>query len=596
MRIRDLLLAVPILIALHLSGCGGGGGGGGAATQAILTVTTDWSKHSQANGGLSERISILDANGIVQTSAIVTQSAGTVQTTALTALPVGRYHFLGQLYSGQNLAGTQVGQLDEWIDLNTDKTNLIAVGAAPAKIVVSPATSSIKVQQSQQFFANGIDQTQRSVYLPTGNFTWTALGNVVNVDANGIAIGTAPGNGSVRATYTPTGQLGAATISVSPISVTTSKWTIMVYLNAANDLDSFAIPNFVQMQKAAQNPNVRILVQFKQAFIPGESENPSFVGTRRYLVKADTTSSTVTSTLVQDMGTGVDMGSATTLNNFVKWSQHYYPADRYCLVVWNHGNGWRSRALSNRGPTRGVSYDDDSGNHIDTWQLQAALNVGKPLDIVAWDASLMQMAEVAGELKTVAKYIVGSEESPPGSGYPYDLIFAKFRDNPDKDTPTLCRSFVDGMIQYYTVAGTHITQSVLDVSQLSNLGTAIDGLAGALIGNAGLLGTIVPSIRTQAQGYPPADPVRLYRDLYDVCRLLNANAGTPTEVKAAASNVQSAIASSVLYEKHSTDSSNSHGISIDFSDSTSFAPVSSDYSNLNLAQTTRWDSWLQAAP
>ena len=595
MRTRFFPFLLPLLVLCLLSGCGGGGGGG-AATQAIITITTDWTNHARANGGLSERLQVLDLNGIVQTSAIVTQSTANVQTTALSALPVGRYHLQGQLYSGQNLNGTQVGQIDQWIDLSVNYSESIAVGVVPAKIVVTPATAKVQVQQSQQFYANGVDQVQRAVYLPTANYTWSVLGSVATIDNTGLALGTAPGSGSVRATYAPSGQVGGATLTVTPITTTTSKWTVMVYLNAANDLDSFSVPNFVQMQKVAQNANVRIVVQFKQAFIPGESENPSFIGTRRYLVKPDTVSTTVTSTLIQDMGTGVDMGSPTTLNNFIKWSQQYYPADRYCLIVWNHGNGWRSRSLRNPTPTRGVSYDDDSGNHIDTWQLQSALTVGAPIDIVAWDASLMQMAEVACEMKTVAKYIVGSEESPPGTGYPYDLVLAKFRDNPDSDTVTLSHAFVDGMINYYTVAGSHITQSVLDVSQLNNLETAIDGLGAALSANVGSLGTIVPTVRSQAQAYPPSDVIRIYRDLYDVCRLLKSSSGVPLAVATAATNVQTAIGNCVLYEKHSTDSSGSRGIAIDFSDSGSFASVSADYANLNLAKNTSWDSWLTVAP
>lgn len=595
MRSRFPYLLLVLVFCL-LAGCGGGGGGHSSPTQAVLTITTDWTLHTQPSGGLSERLQVLDSNGIVQTSAVVTQSVGNVQTTALAALPLGRYHFLAQLYSGQNLTGTQVGQIDQWVDLTLNFSETIAVGATPAKVVVSPTTAAIQVQQTQQFYATGVDQTQRIVYLTTGNFTWSVLGGIATVDTNGIALGTAPGSGSVQVQYTPTGQLGAASLTVSPVTVTNSKWTVLVYLNAANDLDSFSVPNFVQMQKIAQNPQVRLVVQFKQAFIAGESENPSFIGTRRYLVKADTVSSTVTSTLLQDMGTGVDMGSPNTLHDFIVWGQKYFPSTRTCLVIWNHGNGWRSRSPSNRMPTRGVSYDDDTGNHIDTWQLGPALSVSAPLDIVAWDASLMQMAEVACELKSVAKYIVGSEESPPGAGYPYDLVFGKFRDNPDLDTPTLCRSFVDGMLQYYTIAGTHITQSVVDVSQLTALGSSIDSLAGALMANVGSLSTIVPQVRSQAQAYPPGDSVRIYRDLYDVCRLLRISGGIPQPVADAALNVQTAVDNTVLYQKHSNDSPFSKGIAIDFSDAGSFSSVSADYAKLNLAQTTRWDEWLKMAP
>ena len=46
------------------------------------------------------------------------------------------------------------------------------------------------------------------------------------------------------------------------------------------------------------------------------------------------------------------------------------------------------------------------------------------VDVLAFDACLMQMAEVAYEVKDLADYVVGSEETEPGPGYPYDPFLA----------------------------------------------------------------------------------------------------------------------------------------------------------------------------
>ncbi|MCX5844398.1 MAG: clostripain-related cysteine peptidase [Deltaproteobacteria bacterium] len=26
--------------------------------------------------------------------------------------------------------------------------------------------------------------------------------------------------------------------------------------------------------------------------------------------------------------------------DFIKWAVEKYPADQYCLILWNHGSGW----------------------------------------------------------------------------------------------------------------------------------------------------------------------------------------------------------------------------------------------------------------
>lgn len=48
---------------------------------------------------------------------------------------------------------------------------------------------------------------------------------------------------------------------------------------------------------------------------------------------------------------------------------------------------------------------------IQTWDVGTALG-SEHFDIIAWDLSLMQMVEVAYELRNNADYVVGSEERP----------------------------------------------------------------------------------------------------------------------------------------------------------------------------------------
>lgn len=577
-----------------LLGCGGGGGSGTTGTNgstgcnqsnAVLTYRTFW---SNGNGltGQSELVTLRDANGNAVQSQVLNRQVGSSEF-SFAQVATGTYVLSADLYSQADAQGVKVGEIRTQLSLCGSLSFESEAGTVPTSIAVTPNSATFSVQESRSFYASG-SANGRAVFLSPGGVAWDALGGVATVNSTGIAFGTNPGNGSIRATYSSTGASGAAAITVTPLQVQTTKWTVLVYINAANDLFQFSDLNVNQMEQVAQNPQVRFVLQWKQA----QSIFPtsSFNGTRRYLVKPDT-GSQIASQLIQDMGTGVDMGRPDTLKAFIDWGKTYYPADRYVLVVWNHGNGWH-RGIDDLG--RAVSYDDDTGNAIQIWELKQALG-NQQFDIIAWDASLMQMAEVAYEVKDNTKLVAGSEESPPGEGYPYQLIFAKFRDNPDDTTVNLSKAFVDGMLGNPDYATRKITQSVLDTTKLPALATAFGGLATSLKANVANIQVQVDLARDTAQSYSPRVD-RVYRDATDLLGILKTTANIPADVAQNCTQVQSAAAAAIVWEGHNSNSPNSHGISIDFSPASIFVGVANDYNLMQFAQSSGWGTWLQVAP
>jgi hypothetical protein len=401
----------------------------------------------------------------------------------------------------------------------------------------------------------------------------------------------AAGNGTLIATHT-SGAIDTTTVNVTVIDANRSKWTVMVFLNAANDLFPFAGPDVNEMERVAGNSQVRFVVQWKQVRGVGGNSNPTFSGTRRYLVRPDTSSS-INSQVVQEMGVNVDMGRAETLNEFVRWTKLNYPAERYCLIVWNHGNGWH-RDRNPQPVVKGISYDDHTGNAIQTWQLPLAMQ-DQRVDVFSFDACLMQMLEVQSELTSFADYIVASEENTPGYGYPYHVIFAPWAQNPGASTRDLTKSMVDGHVGYDQYQNDVITQSSVDTTRVAAVMTAVDQLAGALIANRDDLTTIVPNIRNSSMKYAFRGDGRHYYDLWDIANRLQ-NASTPTAVKTAAQSVKSAIDAAVIWNGFTPLSAGSHGIAIDFSPRSAFQQYATDYSLTELAQRTRWDEWLAVAP
>lgn len=366
-------------------------------------------------------------------------------------------------------------------------------------------------------------------------------------------------------------------------------------MNAANNLFAESSLNINQMEAVAGNPNVRFVVQWKQS--KKMFAGSSFDGVRRYLVKADADLNVVHSQiiekdLVDSNGNALDFGDAATLRDFIDWGLANYPADRVALIVWNHGNGWKRSPHEEQ--TRGVSYDDEYGTRIDTDQLDDALGP-HTFDLVVWDASLMQMTEVAYELRDKAQFVIGSEESPPTEGYPYDRVFKPFRDTPGAPTATLARSFVSETLAFPPYANRRITQSVLDSSKLGDLANAVSDLGAALVSNRAQMANIVPRVRDNAQAYSPT-PLRFYRDLNHVCQLLEADPATTSLVRSASSKVRAAIRAALVWEGHNGLSPNSHGIAIDFSPGLTFQSYRPEYLQLKFAKDTAWDEFLATAP
>ena len=339
-----------------------------------------------------------------------------------------------------------------------------------------------------------------------------------------------------------------------------AKWTVLIYMNAANDLQPDSLTNMAQIASIGSSPDVNIVVQWKQAAC-ANCGSPSFVETRRYRVtphsSADVASIQrgVTSVLDNDLlapppapfynsGTKqADMGDYRVLNDFVKWGSSTYPADHLAVVLWNHGAGWKpTRTAGGVRPPRfrAFSEDDDTRNEIQTTQIPVALSgTSQPIDDLIFDCSLMQMIEVAYEVRNSAKLLVGSEESPPGSGYPYDLWLSDLKTGGAGANPcALGRSIVNTFVSYYrnNFSYNNITQSVIDLTKMQNVADKLDAFASQLRLHTSIESTALQVSRTTAQRYDYPEN----KDLADYADLVRTKA-TSQPLKDSATSLLSAL-------------------------------------------------------
>lgn len=605
-RIRPTVVRtiVPLVCAVTLLGCGGGGGTSpgaqqrelgdacqAGATTAVLAYSTQW---GSSPSSASQIVQIVGASGLVVRSDSINRAGDSASSIEMTAVPAGVYEVRATLYASANATGAVLGVASQVVDLCAGRVSVSTTRAtAQRSLEARPREASLREGQSKRYIATARDGAGSAVFLPASSVAWSVTGGIASVDGTGLVKAVKPGAGQVRASNSQGAFVANSKLTVEKFTPVRTKWTVLVYMNAASDLHPASVLNMNQLERVAGNPQVRYVVQWKQT--KARYPASSFDGVRRYLVRQDDSnaiaSEVIESDMVDGQGFAVDMGLAQTLREFVQWGKQNYPSDRTVLVLWSHGNGWSRRPESEG---RAFSYDDQYGTAIQIWELQGAL-AGLGVDVIAWDASLMQQLEVAYELRGLAKYVVGSEESPPADGYPYDKVFRVFRDGPDKATEVLCRAFVDATVSHPPYATRKITQSVLDTARLAPLASALDSLGLEMATHVGSLGLAVPSVRSLAQSYSPNN-VRHYYDLVDLCHRLEADARVPGTVKAAAALVRARAAEAVVYEGHNNQSPRSNGISVDFSPGSVFSGRAVDYSRLELAAHTSWDEWLSMAP
>ncbi|MBC8017101.1 MAG: peptidase C11 [Verrucomicrobia bacterium] len=418
-------------------------------------------------------------------------------------------------------------------------------------------------------------------------------------------------------------------------ATTTRNWTIMVYLAGDNNLDSAGVVDLNEMKTVGTTDKIAVLAQFDRA---GAKQ-----ATVRYCLKKGTP---VAKDAVQTLGE-TNMGDPKVLEDFVNWGVTNYPAEHYLLVLWNHGAGWddanlyqgdvfsgatppvsrKSQPVATRGAAagvkpiafaqvraglsrnrralfsstvstavkqRGIAFDDQAQDFLDNIELKKVMTrikkkLTRKIDILGMDACLMSMLEVSYQMRDVADFSVGSEESEPGEGWPYDRILKALSAKPAMTPEELSKTIVKVYLASYR-AGDIVTQSAVNLSLLKPLTTAVSGLAKALkniLADSAARSALI-NARAKVQEY--SRPYDDYCDLIDLCDLLDKGLNNPAVKTACAAVKQAATAAIVANGYKGAAVDNSRGISIYFPKRT-LSPL---YKTLDFTRQSSWDEFLVA--
>jgi hypothetical protein len=293
-------------------------------------------------------------------------------------------------------------------------------------------------------------------------------------------------------------------------------------------------------------------------------------------------------TLLEDWGEP-DLGGPEALRDFVLRGKALFPAERYLLMVYDHGYAWR-----------GCCWDDTGAGWLKMPELRQALTEAGGVDLLAFTAPCTMAAlESAYELRDCVDVYLGSEE---GSGY-------RVWDGFMGDVVAILDTFhVFGtaqtaawIIEELAMSGLsgdaydYLTMSAIASERLDAAIASLDALSDYVTADYAACAGDVYRARREAFELARMLEIEGYFlvDAWDFLRRLELQASDPA-LAALAAAAKAAVLQSVVAQCHGPLESGARGLNL-------FFPVreqdwSSSYvSELAFAADTSWDELLLAS-
>jgi len=328
------------------------------------------------------------------------------------------------------------------------------------------------------------------------------------------------------------------------------EWAILVYIAADNNLSDAGLKDIQEMCAAGSAPDLYVGVEIDTY---GEH-----TGSIRYEITEPDFTGKAHRTVIERLAEK-NTGDPAVLKAFIKWGDKRYPAQNRLLVVGGHGVGFRS-------PVRDIAYDD-FGSSLNMAEMEGALKgagiKGKnKLQILGFDACLMNMIEIAHHFKDQAEIIVGSQHTEPGDGWPYREVLNKAKKaKKAKNADALADGIVKDYIKDYRKRGIkNVTQSAVQTKKTEAVIKALDTLGNALCANFAQIKKDLKSVRIQTQTFYMAD----YIDLIHFSEQLIRKINIPAIAKAAQKVIDAAKAAIISNKKYGSMVANANGLSVWF--------------------------------
>ncbi len=353
-----------------------------------------------------------------------------------------------------------------------------------------------------------------------------------------------------------------------------SDWTIIIYLAGDNNLDGMLNDLFNDILSVGSNEDIKIVVQ----------KDGSRIGdTRRYFI--DSEGSKILIDSFNKKGGELNMGNPNNLVDFSNWAVENYPSEKYYLILSDHGSGWL-----------GICKDESSNKDwITVNELKNALGsictkLGKKLDLLLFNACLMNSVEVYSSISDFVEYVVGSQDEQYTNAYRYSGFLNALKQNPEWSSKRTAQETAESLFNI----GIGNDISIIDQNNIKDLCNKIDlfakELRSELPNKARIIraaGQFVPSYFYYLDEYDISN-----KDLYIYSKNIAENPLLKQETRKAALSVMQAIDNSIVETHQLYDDANGLSILFNSGRDYEFKEIPTKYSLLDFAEQTEWDGFI----
>ncbi len=348
-----------------------------------------------------------------------------------------------------------------------------------------------------------------------------------------------------------------------------ASWTLAIYVNGDNDLEryweDYSRP---ALENIPANSDVNIV-----AMMDWVAQN----GSSLYEISGGVV------TLI-DAYEEMNYGDGATFQWFITEVSTLYPSDKLGITMWDHGYAWRY-----------ISNDQTSDDKITMDELQTAIEgAAVSIDILSFDACNMAAVEVVYEVAQtdLVDILVGSEETIPMNGFPYDLMWTPVAQDPTRTPAQVAVDMVDGWEANYAPLSwaTTVGLSAVDVGVIGSSITTIDTWVAELHAN---LGAYAREYRFALRDAYSAWATSKHVDMADLGDVLLANSKIgDADLRTATTNMVALVDSAVLAVWGGPGSEDSRGLTIWWGVRGDWSAYSPAYAEVDFAVDLEWYDFL----
>ncbi|MFO8110168.1 MAG: clostripain-related cysteine peptidase [Thermoplasmata archaeon] len=223
---------------------------------------------------------------------------------------------------------------------------------------------------------------------------------------------------------------GCILLSLIPVvqgEIEQREWTVMIYMagGADEEISKQVEEDLAEIGAGEPGNRVEVLVLADQ-FLQGD--------TKLWNHEGDGLREIPLSSVNRSWTNEVNMAESQSLRDFVIWSKSSYPANRYMLYIWGHGDGWRGMPMER--------WDD-----LYLHEIQEALS-GIRVDILGFDSCSMGTFELFYQLRESGDIIIASPLDIPINGLPYDTVLDRMGEKPDMNKDEVSRMMIHEFVNW----------------------------------------------------------------------------------------------------------------------------------------------------